>query len=137
MIDSTSPILTKTRVYTIPVTLGDKNQQFSLQIDTGSSDLVSLFNLGFSFAQAYFILLQWIASTSCSSSSCSLTNGHLYDPSGATQTDVNFSIPYLSGSAAGPVVWDTVTIGGYAIDNQALGISLLVSSYVSLSLIYV
>lgn len=88
-------------VYTIPVSVGDGNQQFSLQIDTGSSDL-------------------WIASTSCSSSSCSQTNGHLYDPSGATPTNVSFSIPYLSGSAAGPIFWDNVTIGGYTIDNQAL-----------------
>ncbi|KAF8805892.1 acid protease [Phlegmacium glaucopus] len=87
--------------YTIPVNLGDKNQQFSLQIDTGSSDL-------------------WIASTSCSSPSCSHTKGHLYDPTGATQTGVDFSIPYLSGSAAGPIVWDKVTIGGYTINNQAL-----------------
>lgn len=30
-----------TSAYTIPVTLGDNNQQLSLQIDTGSSDLVS------------------------------------------------------------------------------------------------
>ena len=38
-------------------------------------------------------------------------------------TGMNFSIPYLSGSAAGPIVWDQVTIGGYTINNQALGIS--------------
>lgn len=31
----------KTSIYTIPVSVGSKNQQFSLQIDTGSSDLVS------------------------------------------------------------------------------------------------
>jgi len=49
-----------------------------------------------------------------------LTKGHLYDPSGATQTGVDFSIPYLSGSAAGPIVWDNVTIGGYTIGYQAL-----------------
>lgn len=34
---------------------------------------------------------------------------------------MEFSIPYLSGSAEGPIVWDKVTIGGYTIDNQALG----------------
>jgi hypothetical protein len=88
-------------VYTVPVNLGEKDQQLSLQIDTGSSDL-------------------WVASTSCSTSSCSLTDGHLYDPSGATQTGVDFSIPYLSGSASGPIVWDNVTIGGYTIGYQAL-----------------
>jgi len=30
------------RAYTIPIKFGDKEQQFSLQVDTGSSDLVSL-----------------------------------------------------------------------------------------------
>ena len=34
---------------------------------------------------------------------------------------MNFYIPYLSGSAAGPIVWDNVTIGGYTIGYQALG----------------
>jgi hypothetical protein len=34
------PILTETSVYTVPVIVSEKNQQFSLQIDTGSSDLV-------------------------------------------------------------------------------------------------
>ncbi|KAF9532215.1 aspartic peptidase domain-containing protein [Crepidotus variabilis] len=86
--------------YTLPVKFGAKNQQFSLQIDTGSSDL-------------------WVASSSCSTSSCQLTNGRLYDPSNSRPTDVNFEIPYLEGSAAGPVVWDQVTIGGYSIENQA------------------
>ena len=102
--------------------MGEANQQFSLQIDTGSSDLVSSFQpliLDFLFIVSS---KKWIASTSCSSSSCSLTKGHLYDPSGATQTGVEFSIPYLSGSAKGPIVWDNVTVGGYAIGNQALGI---------------
>ena len=38
------PILTvhSNSAYTVPVIVGEKNQQFSLQIDTGSSDLVRL-----------------------------------------------------------------------------------------------
>ncbi|KAH9478959.1 Pepsin A [Psilocybe cubensis] len=94
--------------YTLPVKFGSTDngrpqQQFSLQVDTGSSDM-------------------WIASTSCSTSSCKLTDGRLYDPlqTQARATGVDFSIPYLSGSASGPVYWDSVTIGGYTIDNQAL-----------------
>ncbi|PPQ90920.1 hypothetical protein CVT25_007847 [Psilocybe cyanescens] len=92
--------LSSSMAYTLPVKFGSKNQQFSLQIDTGSSDL-------------------WVASTSCSTSSCKLAGGRLYDPSGSRATGVDFSIPYLQGSAAGPVVWDRVSIGGYEIDNQA------------------
>ncbi|KAF8811028.1 acid protease [Phlegmacium glaucopus] len=91
--------------YTLPVKVGATNQEFSLQIDTGSSDL-------------------WIASTSCYTSSCSQSKGHLYDSSEAIATGVNFSIPYLSGSAAGPIVWDSVSIGGYTVDHQALGMTL-------------
>ena len=33
------------RAYTVPVNFGSKDQEFSLQIDTGSSDLVSVIYL--------------------------------------------------------------------------------------------
>ncbi|KAF8888717.1 aspartic peptidase domain-containing protein [Gymnopilus junonius] len=89
--------------YTIPVQFGDDGQQqFSLQVDTGSSDLV-LGSLDF-----------------MSSGPCGQTQGHLYNPSDSNPTGQNFSIPYLEGSASGPIVWDKVSIGGYTIDNQAL-----------------
>ncbi|KAF7322369.1 Peptidase A1 domain-containing protein [Mycena chlorophos] len=88
--------------YTLPVLFGDPDtpQNLSLQVDTGSSDL-------------------WVASTSCSSSSCHSTP--LYDPSvSGTGTSANFSIEYLVGSVSGPIYWDTVTVGNYSIANQAL-----------------
>ncbi|KAL5535120.1 hypothetical protein ACEPAF_3214 [Sanghuangporus sanghuang] len=89
-------------VYTVPVTVGSNSQPFNLQVDTGSSDL-------------------WIASKSCSSKPCTSNKPRLYDPSSSsTPTNTDFHIQYLSGEVDGPIVWDTFTIGGYSIDNQAL-----------------
>ncbi|KAL5495684.1 hypothetical protein ACEPAI_1147 [Sanghuangporus weigelae] len=89
-------------VYTVPVTVGSNNQPFNLQVDTGSSDL-------------------WIASKSCSSKPCTANKPRLYDSSSSsTRTNTEFYIQYLSGAVDGPIVWDTFTIGGYTIDNQAL-----------------
>jgi len=67
---------------------------------------------------------QWVVSTDCSSSLCSQANGHSYDPSSSSKsTSFDFSIQYLQGSVSGPIVWDSVEIGGYEIGNQALGSS--------------
>jgi hypothetical protein len=60
-----------------------------------------------------------VASTSCTG--CGSAGGHLYDPSGSLATGQSFEINYLAGSAAGPIVWDSVSIGGYTIEHQALG----------------
>ncbi|KAF8836327.1 acid protease [Paxillus ammoniavirescens] len=87
--------------YTVPVRVGLSQQNLSLQVDTGSSDL-------------------WIASQSCSTAPCSATNGRLYDPSSSQPANVPFTITYLSGTVSGPIVWDQVQIGGYTISNQAL-----------------
>ncbi|KIJ59284.1 hypothetical protein HYDPIDRAFT_162632 [Hydnomerulius pinastri MD-312] len=87
--------------YTVPVQVGATQQNLSLQVDTGSSDL-------------------WIASKSCSTESCSSTNGRLYDPSSSRSTGDSFEINYLAGTVSGPIVWDEVQIGGYNILNQAL-----------------
>ncbi|KAM6493702.1 acid protease [Amanita muscaria] len=92
--------------YTVQVKIGS-SKSFSLQVDTGSSDL-------------------WVASSSCSTSSCSSSN--LYNPSSATQTGVTFDISYLRGSVSGPVVWDHVQVGGYTIDNQALAAATTVTN---------
>ncbi|KAI0299552.1 aspartic peptidase domain-containing protein [Russula brevipes] len=88
-------------VYAVTVQVGSNKQNFSLQVDTGSSDL-------------------WIASTSCSSTSCGGSKGHQYDPSvSGVATTTNFSIEYLVGNVSGPVYWDELHIGGYTISNQA------------------
>lgn len=89
-------------IYTLPILVGSDRQNLSLQVDTGSSDL-------------------WIASTSCSTSACGQTGGHLYDPSSSsTPTNQSFSIAYAEGSVSGPIVWDAVSLGGYNVTSQAL-----------------
>ncbi|KAF9651667.1 acid protease [Thelephora ganbajun] len=85
--------------YVLNVALGENNQQFPLQLDTGSSDL-------------------WVASTSCTT--CGGAGGRLYNPSGSLATGQPFEINYIAGRAAGPIVWDKVSVGGYTIEHQAL-----------------
>ena len=64
---------------------------------------------------------QWIASTSCSTSSCGGAGANLYDPSTSTPSTDSFSLNYLRGSVTGDIVWDAVELGGYNITRQALG----------------
>ncbi|KAF7768411.1 hypothetical protein Agabi119p4_7654 [Agaricus bisporus var. burnettii] len=95
--------------YTLPVNIGTDGTTYSLQVDTGSSDL-------------------WVVSSSCSSSLCGQTKGHSYDPSHSRPTGVDFAISYLSGEVSGPIVWDQVAVGGYSIDNQAFSAATSVAS---------
>ncbi|THH05133.1 hypothetical protein EW145_g5017 [Phellinidium pouzarii] len=88
-------------IYTVPVNIGKSNESFPVQVDTGSSDF-------------------WLASTSCSSQACTNNKAKLYNPSSATNSGQEFTIPYLSGEVDGPIVWDKFVLGGYEIDNQAL-----------------
>ncbi|KAF7789932.1 hypothetical protein EIP86_000880 [Pleurotus ostreatoroseus] len=85
------------------------NQNLSVQVDTGSSDL-------------------WLASTACGSQACKQTNGQLYDPSQATSTNVGFTITYVEGYVSGTIVWDSVSLGGYTVGAQALAAAATVDS---------
>ncbi|KAI0248280.1 aspartic peptidase domain-containing protein [Lactifluus subvellereus] len=97
-------------VYTVTVQVGSNNQNFSLQVDLGSSDL-------------------WIASTSCTSTACSGAKGRQYDPSvSGVATGSQFNIGYLAGNVSGPIYWDYVQIGGYSLSNQALAAATTVAS---------
>jgi hypothetical protein len=107
--------------YVLNVAVGQNGQQFPLQLDTGSSDLV---RLPCCFSQyANLTQIQWVASTSCTS--CGSAGGRLYDPSGSLDTGQSFEINYIAGIAAGPIVWDKVSVGGYTLEHQALGMSYL------------
>lgn len=107
--------------YILTVTVGDNNQQFPLQLDTGSSDLV---RLPYSYSHHLNLThIQWIASTSCTT--CTGAGGRLYDSSGSIATGQPFEIDYIAGRAAGPIVWDKVSIAGYTLEQQALGMPYL------------
>ncbi|KAG6871558.1 hypothetical protein C0995_003074 [Termitomyces sp. Mi166 len=113
-------IMVSDRAYTIEVSVGVDGQSVYLQVDTGSSDLVSCDKHLRSSASKY-VFPQWIASTSCSSSLCGQTDGRLYDPSrSSTPTGEHFDIEYLQGKVSGPVVWDKFDVAGYSLDSQAL-----------------
>ncbi|KIY74456.1 acid protease [Cylindrobasidium torrendii FP15055 ss-10] len=94
--------------YTLPLRVGSNNQQIFVQIDSGSSDL-------------------WIASSTCSSSSCP-TNGKapLFDSSSSesfTPNGTPLTIQYLVGEADGTINWDRVKLnfGSDDDDTWAIG----------------
>ncbi|KAI0677640.1 acid protease [Trametes maxima] len=85
--------------WTGPITIGNPGQNFTMDFDTGSSDL-------------------WVPAAACQS--CS--NHSLYDPaksSSSTKYNGTFAIHYGDGStASGTPYSDTVTVGGVAATNQ-------------------
>ncbi|KAG8907891.1 hypothetical protein FRB99_001750 [Tulasnella sp. 403] len=88
--------------YTLPVFVGSNRQQFLLEVDTGSSDT-------------------WLVSNSCTSDpACSTFTGPKYDPSNAQPTGQNFGEQQQHGIISGPIVQDTIEIGGYVVKGQAL-----------------
>ncbi|KAG5357410.1 Candidapepsin-3 [Yarrowia sp. C11] len=89
--------------YSADITLGTPAQKFTVLIDTGSSDL-------------------WVYSKNntkdCSNGYCDATGQ--YDASFSSSYKFisnDFSIQYVSGSAAGDWVTDTITIGGASVSD--------------------
>ncbi|WWC67946.1 uncharacterized protein I206_101865 [Kwoniella pini CBS 10737] len=86
--------------YSATIDVGTPSQSLDIVLDTGSSDL-------------------WVASQDCTDGACiGMTT---YDTASST-TNVNltsaFSIEYGSGTAAGSLVQDLVTLGGYSVASQ-------------------
>ncbi|KAF8310964.1 acid protease [Clavulina sp. PMI_390] len=89
--------------YYASVSVGTPAQNFDVVLDTGSSDL-------------------WIASSSCQTG-CSGIN--TFDSSKSTSfkdQSRQITISYGSGDVAGTVGTDTVSFGGFTVQNQGLGV---------------
>lgn len=89
--------------YSADITLGTPAQKFTVLVDTGSSDL-------------------WVYSSDntkdCSNNACQATGQ--YDSSASSSYKFlsnDFSIQYVSGSAAGDWVTDVITIGGASVSD--------------------
>ncbi|THV05895.1 acid protease, partial [Dendrothele bispora CBS 962.96] len=89
-------------IYTIPVEIG--GVVTAPQLDTGSSDL-------------------WVISDACTASSCNVAATETrYTMSTFNESGSSFTIRYGDGSGAfGPIGFDTTTVAGIAIQNQAFG----------------
>ena len=78
-------------------------QNFLLILDTGSSDM-------------------WVADMDCTTSTCSdLERFDTASSSTYEASSTPFRISYGSGDAAGLITRDTVTMGGFTIQNQGFG----------------
>ncbi|ORX59540.1 acid protease [Hesseltinella vesiculosa] len=88
--------------YEVEIDIGTPPQKFTMNIDTGSSDL-------------------WVASTACPASSCPVPLYSSAQSSTANITSSAVSIIYGLGSANGTYVKDTVTIGGLSVQQQQFG----------------
>lgn len=97
------------KVYSLNLTVGTPPQSFSLQLDTGSSDL-------------------WVntqSSSLCQAGNC--TNG-IYDPSASSTYKVSlpggFNISYADHTGcSGDYVNETVSINGVEVTNQVIGVA--------------
>ncbi|KAJ9126646.1 hypothetical protein QFC24_001675 [Naganishia onofrii] len=90
--------------YTGGITVGTPPQSFQVILDTGSSDL-------------------WLAGTECASTTCQgITKYQESSSSSFTTANQMFNITYGSGDADGYLATDTVTMAGYTVNNQVLGV---------------
>ncbi|KAH9919211.1 uncharacterized protein BXZ73DRAFT_80421 [Epithele typhae] len=93
--------------YVAPIAFGDGSSTFHLQVDTGSSDLAGV-------QSSFSGLLPAHAARPCARRPAIRS---LFLLSHRPSQDLKFA----SGEASGPIVWDSVQLGGYQISNQAFG----------------
>ncbi|PPQ85163.1 hypothetical protein CVT25_004170 [Psilocybe cyanescens] len=92
-------------MYTVPIHLGQKT--FALQLDTGSSDL-------------------WVLSNDCQKNSCERANATRYTSSSSVSTGIDVDMHYgdssTSAYAFGTVAFDTATVAGVTMVDQAFAL---------------
>ncbi|KAL7884966.1 hypothetical protein AOLI_G00077360 [Acnodon oligacanthus] len=95
------------------ISIGTPPQSFTVLMDTGSSNL-------------------WVPSVYCSSQAC--LNHDRFNPQNSNtfqSTNEALSIAYGTGSMTGILGYDTVTVGGLAVQNQIFGLSETEATYMA------
>ncbi|KAG2218059.1 hypothetical protein INT45_007222 [Circinella minor] len=104
MIENTKLYNDEASEYLIRVGVGTPPQNFTLALDTGSSDL-------------------WIPSKECPSQSCPLARFDTNQSTTYKETNNPFKIIYGIGNASGTYARDTISVGQLQVQNQLFGLA--------------
>ncbi|KAI8072895.1 aspartic peptidase domain-containing protein [Gongronella butleri] len=102
--DATTPLYNDIGIqYLVTVSAGTPSQNFTVSLDTGSSDL-------------------WFAGNGCPTTSCPVPQYNAASSSSVNQTQNPLRLKYGLGSANGTYVQDTVALAGVSIPKQQFGV---------------